>query len=126
MKHLRRLVTLLTEEMDRRARAHGWMPELGTIQRDGSLRLDSGLVVHYYFVADHLLTDPTYLSETENDGEHSHSDPQGGTISGGAHVHKVKTPRALQPLRVGDRVLVLPLYDRNQFVVVARLKVVVT
>lgn len=90
--------------------------ELGTITATG-LKLDNFKhEIQDYLVAEYLTLDKTYMTETETDGDHVHGTPP----PTGAHMHQVKTPVPLQPLKAGDRVLVTPIRGGQDYVVIAR------
>lgn len=109
-------VAALDERMQ--ARASGaiskqWSQhELGSIVAGMGLKLDNfGPVIHGYMV-NRILTDgEPYVTNTE-------------TVSGGSglaeyapHSHPVITPTTQLPLHVGDRVLVAPVDNGQNFVV---------
>lgn len=90
--------------------------ELGTIQTDGSLLVDSFPHPFTDFLVARSITLPSGVmgqatgQTAAGEGGHTHTDPQGGEITGGAHQHNVTVdvpvPAALAPLAAGDRVIV--------------------
>lgn len=98
----------------------GWVAgELGTMTANLDLKLDRFKhVITDYLISDHLTLAEPDMTHTEQDG--AHSQPDAGF--GGAHVHQVVTPPQLLPLHPGDRVLVQPVNDGQDFVIVARVK----
>lgn len=93
----------------------GWLQrELGTMTDGLGLKLDRFKhIITDYLISDHLTLAEPNMTRTQVDG--SHADPIGGT-----HSHQVITPKQLLPLHPGDRVLVAPVNDGQDFVIVAR------
>lgn len=99
--------TALAQELQKRIDANikkrasnPWL-ELGTIQSNMSLKVDSlPGNINSYMVARHLTLEPTITTET--DGEHSHPEEP----TSGAHQHTITLPEQLYKLQAGDRVLV--------------------
>jgi hypothetical protein len=119
-----------------RAKAEGrqaalYGAELGTITATG-LKLDRFKhEIRKYLVSHHLTLDEPYHTVVEPDtGHHGHG-PSGSPdvsdhehpASEGAHNHRVVNPNPLLPLHPGDRVLVIPVNEGREFVVVARVVV---
>lgn len=96
----------------------GWLQrELGTMTEGLGLKLDRFKhIITDYMLSDHLTLAEPYMTKTEIDG--AHSQPDAGY--GGTHSHQVITPKQLLPLHPGDRVLVAPVNDGQDFVIVAR------
>ena len=88
---------------------------LGTITPTGLLLDNFKHEIKDYLVAEYLTLDEPDFTTTETDGAHVHP-----LTGGGAHSHQVRTPEKLLPLRLNDRVLVIPVNNGQDFVVVAR------
>ena len=88
------------------------MHELGTIVDGMGLKLDNfGPVIHGYMV-NRILTDgEPYVTDTEKVSGGS------GYAEYASHSHPVITPEQQLPLNVGDRVLVAPVDNGQNFVV---------
>lgn len=90
--------------------------DLGTIQADYSLKLDSlgpPIPKGDYSVCRAVTYDPGVpLTQSYNDGTHGH--PDAG--NGGAHTHNIRLPEKMYWIRPGDRVLVVLV--GNEFIVV--------
>lgn len=88
------------------------MHELGTIVDGMGLKLDNfGPVIHGYMV-NRILTDgEPYVTDTEKVSGGS------GYAEYASHSHPVITPEQQLPLHVGDRVLVAPVDNGQNFVV---------
>ena len=88
------------------------MHELGTIVDGMGLKLDNfGPVIHGYMV-NRILTDgKPYVTDTEKVSGGS------GYAEYASHSHPVITPEQQLPLHVGDRVLVAPVDNGQNFVV---------
>ena len=88
------------------------MHELGTIVDGMGLKLDNfGPVIHGYMV-NRILTDgEPYVTDTEKVSGGS------GYAEYASHSHPVITPQQQLPLHVGDRVLVAPVDNGQNFVV---------
>ena len=88
--------------------------ELGTIVA-GGLKLDNfGPVIQRYQVLHYLtLAEPDFVN-TENVAG------GGGDAEFASHNHPVITPVQLLPLHVGDRVLVAPVDNGQNFIVIGR------
>ena len=88
------------------------MHELGTIVDEMGLKLDNfGPVIHGYMV-NRILTDgEPYVTDTEKVSGGS------GYAEYASHSHPVITPEQQLPLHVGDRVLVAPVDNGQNFVV---------
>lgn len=88
------------------------MHELGTIVDGMGLKLDNfGPVIHGYMV-NRILTDgEPYVTDTEKVSGGS------GDAAYAPHSHPVITPKQQLPLHVGDRVLVAPVDNGQNFVV---------
>lgn len=88
------------------------MHELGTIVAGMGLKLDNfGPVIHGYMV-NRILTDgEPYVTDTEKVSGGS------GYAEYASHSHPVITPPQQLPLHVGDRVLVAPVDNGQNFVV---------
>lgn len=94
--------------------SNGLMLELGTLNADGSLSVDSlsrSIPKGEYMVGLHLQssTDDALTTHpathTHSGGEHAQMSGSGGhTHDGGAHVHLI--PQTMRGLKKGDRVLV--------------------
>lgn len=107
--------------------------ELGTIQGDYSLLTDRFPIAiprSDYLICRSLTLDDPLTTTKENQGQHAHgpSGEHGGHSSGngqhthpeteGAHGHEIKLPEKMQPLKPGDRVLVVWVNDGTDAVVV--------
>jgi hypothetical protein len=123
--------TLVGAEARSRGRdAATYGAELGTITATG-LRLDRfkhEIPRGKYLVAHYLtLGWPFHTTVEEQTGNHPHG-PSGyppvsnheHPSSEGKHDHRVVNPEQLRPLQPGDRVLVVPVNEGREFVVVAR------
>lgn len=110
------LAAALDERMQERATntlGVKWaMHELGTIVDGMGLKLDNfGPVIHGYMV-NRILTDgEPYVTDTEKVSGGS------GYAEYASHSHPVITPEQQLPLHVGDRVLVAPVDNGQNFVV---------
>lgn len=110
------LAAALDERMQERATntlGVKWaMHELGTIVDGMGLKLDNfGPVIHGYMV-NRILTDgEPYVTDTEKVSGGS------GYAEYASHSHPVITPQQQLPLHVGDRVLVAPVDNGQNFVV---------
>ena len=110
------IAATLDDQMQKRAGGEingRWaMHELGTIVAGMGLKLDNFGPVIYGYMVNRILTDgEPYVTNTE-------------TVSGGSgdaayapHSHPVITPEQQLPLHVGDRVLVAPVDNGQNFVV---------
>lgn len=89
--------------------------ELGTMVQ-GGLKLDNfSKVITQFMVDDRLTLAEPYFTDTKAVGG------GGGDAEYASHSHPVITPKQLLPLHVGDRVLVAPVDDGQNFVVTNRI-----
>ncbi len=135
MDAFKQLARAIDDRATKRAgRAALFGAELGTITATG-LKLDRfkyEIPRGRYLVAHYLTLDwPFHTIVETQTGNHPHG-PSGGHSqyagdgvhghpSGeGLHDHRVVNPSQLRPLMPGDRVLVVPVNEGREFVVVAR------
>lgn len=97
--------------IDKRMKTHtkiataGISAELGVITVQG-VKLDNfKYEFQEYFIADYLTLEEPDFTVTEETLE---------------HTHQVKTPAQLEKLKVGDRVLAVPINNGNDLVIIAR------
>lgn len=92
--------------------------ELGLINGDMSLLLDNFDITipkGGYLVSRSLTLDDPLTITVEEQGSHKHGSNR---VEDGAHLHEVKRPEKLNPLKQGDRVLVAWINNGSDIVVI--------